>query len=165
MREATAGPFLWVPQLTFSLISISVLDRIGCRTYISDGKVYVTFGGKTILSGTLKNNLYSKAAGLRSGPKWGRIKEMLNIEMVVILNICALIAQWYHETLESLGFRVRSPPEAVLDLHFLKSYQKDVKFCPKSRFKDLVEKRSKICSLAVLPRSGVRGAAQRGPRQ
>ena len=41
------GPFLWVPQLTFSLISISVLDRIGCRTYISNGKVYVTFGEKT----------------------------------------------------------------------------------------------------------------------
>jgi hypothetical protein len=43
---------------TFSLISISVLDRLGCRTYISSGKVYVTFGENTILSGTLKNNLY-----------------------------------------------------------------------------------------------------------
>ncbi len=51
-------PFLWVPQLTFSLISIFVLDRIDRRTYISSGQVYVTFGEKTILSGTLKHNLY-----------------------------------------------------------------------------------------------------------
>jgi hypothetical protein len=52
------GLFSWVPPFTFSLISIFVLDRIGCRTYISNGKVYVTFGEKTILSGTLKGNLY-----------------------------------------------------------------------------------------------------------
>ncbi len=49
-RLYVLGVFLWVPQLTFPLISIPALDRIGCRTVLYDGEV--------ILSATLKDGLY-----------------------------------------------------------------------------------------------------------
>jgi hypothetical protein len=52
------GPFLWVPRLTFTLISIPALDRIGCRTVLYDGEASITFNGEVILSGTLKDGLY-----------------------------------------------------------------------------------------------------------
>jgi hypothetical protein len=42
------GHFRWVPQLSFSLISIPALNRIGCRTVIYDGDVLVTHRGRTI---------------------------------------------------------------------------------------------------------------------
>ncbi len=52
------GPFLWMPRLTFTLISIPALDRIGCRTVLYDGEASITFNGEVILSGTLKDGLY-----------------------------------------------------------------------------------------------------------
>ncbi len=54
------GLTLLVPDLSFGLISISALDKIGCKTIFSGGKVYVFMSnGKLILTGTLSNNLYN----------------------------------------------------------------------------------------------------------
>jgi hypothetical protein len=47
-----------LPQLTFTLISIPTLDRIGFRTVLYDGEASVTLNGEVILSGTLKDGLY-----------------------------------------------------------------------------------------------------------
>jgi hypothetical protein len=52
-RLYVLGTFLWVPQLTFTLIFIPALDRIGCRTVLYDGEASITFNGEVILSGTL----------------------------------------------------------------------------------------------------------------
>jgi hypothetical protein len=52
------GPFMWPPQLTFTLISIPTLDRIGFRTVLYNGEASVTFNGEVTLSGTLKDGLY-----------------------------------------------------------------------------------------------------------
>jgi hypothetical protein len=57
-RIRMLGPFMWVPQLTFTLISIPTLDRIGFRTVLYDGEASVIFNGEVILSGTLKDGLY-----------------------------------------------------------------------------------------------------------
>ena len=57
-RMPGLGPFRWVPKLSFSLISVPALDRIGCRTVIYDGDITVMHRGVIILEGKLKNGLY-----------------------------------------------------------------------------------------------------------
>ncbi len=53
-RMSGLGPFRWVPQqLSKCLISISALDRIGCRTVNYDEDVHITHRReRTILAGT-----------------------------------------------------------------------------------------------------------------
>ena len=57
-RMPGLGSFRWVPKLSFSLISVPALDRIGCRTVIYDGDLTVSLRGSIILEGKLKNGLY-----------------------------------------------------------------------------------------------------------
>jgi len=57
-RIEILGKVLCVPRLSFGLISLSALDKIGCQTVIKDGKMVISIDGKTILTGTLINNLY-----------------------------------------------------------------------------------------------------------
>ena len=52
------GPFLWVPRLTFTLISIPALDRLGFRTVFQDGEAFVTFNDRLVLLGVLRDGLY-----------------------------------------------------------------------------------------------------------
>jgi hypothetical protein len=53
------GPFLWVPRLTFTLISIpAALDRLGFRTVFENGEASVTFNERLVLLGLLKEGLY-----------------------------------------------------------------------------------------------------------
>ena len=58
MTRLPIGRFLYVPQLTYSLISIPVLDGLGYRTLITGGKLRVTYQKRVILAGTLINGLY-----------------------------------------------------------------------------------------------------------
>ena len=58
-RLADLSPFLFVPKLTLSLISLSVLDRLGYHTTISGGRLVVTHHSHLVLTGTR-----SRATGL-----------------------------------------------------------------------------------------------------
>ena len=53
------GMTLLVPELSFGLISISALDKTGCKTVFAGGKVYVFLSSNELfITGTLHNNLY-----------------------------------------------------------------------------------------------------------
>ncbi len=53
------GRVLYVPELSFGLISISALDKVGCKTLFQGGKVFVFVNsGELLLTGTLVDKLY-----------------------------------------------------------------------------------------------------------
>ena len=52
------GPVLHVPDLSFGLISIPTLDKVGCKTVLDGGTVSIFKGSDVILTGSLLDNLY-----------------------------------------------------------------------------------------------------------
>src|SRR6185503_10734739 len=52
------GRTLLVPDLSYGLISIPSLDKIGCQSIFGNGKVFIIFDNEVIISGSLVGSLY-----------------------------------------------------------------------------------------------------------
>ncbi len=57
-RLTQLGQALLVPKLSFGLISISVLDQLGCVTFIANKTLTIHLNGQIVLRGSLRNGLY-----------------------------------------------------------------------------------------------------------
>ena len=48
----------YVPELKRNLISLGVVDQLGCTIMVENGEIHVTDKGKTVIKGVKKNGLY-----------------------------------------------------------------------------------------------------------